>query len=182
MNSVNAPVSTTPISCVVRWSPLLTIDPKWEMSWRTALLSLNSTTAPVRAYLDGVDSGSQVNFIAYEARWHKSVKRDRVIQNMINRNPPSNYARIILIACDQTWPRVREEQVANLASQSMGHLGSGLHACRAYTPESLQESTRKYVRQSLLSLGIIPAEEALSPDPYQQVTEPLQLEDRKSVV
>lgn len=162
-----------PVELIVRWIPLLTMDWKWEAAWRETLQNLSSPKAPIRLFKDGVDTDSHVHFIAYEAKWHKTVKQDSSIQSAIAAYPPSDYAKIILVVCDQVArPKVTENQVERLSVQTLSNVGSRRHISRAYTREILMRDTENFVRQSMYDHGMARVDGQISGDLYQQATEP----------
>lgn len=144
---------------VVQWIPLLTMDVAWEASWRQTVLKLSSATAPIKEFDQKSDQEAHIHFFAYEAQWHKKIKKDGAIEAAVLNWPPNKHSRVVLIACDKAGlPKVNEKHVQILSNEALSNLGKQHHTIRAYTTELLRSETEMLLLQSLIERGMISPE------------------------
>lgn len=143
---------------IVRWVPLLTMNVMWEASWRRVILSMNSSATPIREFNQDSTPKPHIHFFAYEAQWHKNIKRDDAIDAAIAPNPPEADSRIVLVACDKTYPKVNEKHLQALSNDTLDNVGKQRHTIRAYTTDVLSSETEMLLSQSLIERGMVSPE------------------------
>lgn len=145
-----------PEPLVVRWVPLLTMNPSWEAVWRDTVSGLNNPTSPIREFSDGEDTESDIHFFAYEASWHKKISKESFIQNSLESSPPSSISRVVLISCDRAaFPKVSEKNVQSLANETIGEVGKQRHVFRSYTLEALRTQVENLILQTMIEHGMV---------------------------
>ncbi|MDT0194316.1 hypothetical protein Q9R30_02990 [Arthrobacter sp. AB6] len=143
---------------IVRWVPLLTMDVLWEASWRRAILTMNSSATPIKEFNQDSPYEPHIHFFAYEAQWHKNIRRDGAIEAAIVTNPPDANSRIVLVACDKTYPKVNERHLQVLSNETLYNVGRQRHTIRAYTTDLLSSETEMLLSQSLMERGMVSPE------------------------
>jgi hypothetical protein len=147
---------------IVRWIPLLTLDVTWERVWRETILTMNSPATPIREFDEKSDQQTHIHFLAYEARWHRKVRKDNFIEAAIVNWPPDRNSRVVLIACDKAYPKILDKHVQILSNETLSHVGKQRHISRAFTTEILRSDTEVLLMQSLLEHGMVTVDYRLS--------------------
>lgn len=136
---------------VVHYRSLLVLDVEWEVSLEDAILAVQADPAPVQL---NSQAGAEalLHFLLYPASSHHLIVDGQYIENALATIHPRPTTRVVLAACQPSFPPLEEGAVTGLANSQLD-LIPRKYAIRALEPATLQLAAEKHMRIAVRHLG-----------------------------